>query len=584
MSSTDFRVLREPSGDPMVKYLKKMQQTLAKKITKDALDQLDSPEDIYSDSQTTDSAAKYACACHTHEFNFDIQYFPIEESEFLWIKAYNSGTKLRDFGYYAGQNPFNPDVKGDPTLIDGAPFDHGAYVNSAEMKSHALTFNPIGRPWTDSFTLAHNSRYDADNGTGFSIFVRFRARKLDDNDSGFRTTLVAKADSGSPLQNAYQITMNEDRRVNIMVKRDGAAAIKKETSTGIILDDVIYDLFVTWNDPTDTIRCFLGRYDTNTLSELTLVNCGYGEDWDLFDTGLWFGRHGGGNVEGRFYGDFYDLKFYNTKVLSYDTHGSSVFLDGTNDFVRCGDHSDLWSGSMTNFSWSLWVYPTNTLYDVNRDIVRHGSSGGGRFRCDIQGGAGVTRFYIRNNADNADVTASTTDMVQNQWNHIVGTYDKSLGSANIKIFRNTVQGSVTGNHTETISALSRNLDLGGDSGFFQGYIRDFRFWKNLTLSPTQINLVYTDARNAPFPNYWIRLIEGTGSPTDQIGNTKTATLTSGAAWVTSEVTNHWINKMSTSGIKYQEVPLANHCATYEDLVGLFSFTETSFTTTSFTAG
>ena len=584
MSSTDFRVVREPTGDPLTKYVKKMQQTLAKKLTKDAVDQLDSPEDIYSDSQTTDSAAKYGCGCHNHSFNFNVQYFPIEETEFMWIKAYNMGTYLKDFGYFAGKDPLVPDVKGDPVLIDGEPFDHGAWVNSMEMKSHALRFNREGQDYTDSFAIPHYGGIDADNGTGFSIFIRFRPRKLDDDDDGFRTTLVSKANETSGLQNAYQITMNGDRRINIMVKRDGAAAVKKETATGVILDDVLYDAFITWQDSTDTIRCFLGRYDSNTLSEQTLFDCGYGESWDLADTNLWFGRKGGGTIKGRYYGDLYDLKFINSKYLSYDTHGSSVFLDGTDDYINCGNHSDLWSKTLTNFSMSMWVYPTNTLYDVNRDIFRHGATGGGRFRTDIQQGTGVTRFYIRNNADNADVTASTTAMVQNQWNHIVCTYDKTLGSQNLKIFRNTVQGSVTGNHTETLNSVSTNMGLGGNSGFFQGYIRDFRFWNALTLSPTQINNVYIDSYSAPFPSYWLRLIEGTGTPTDQIGNTKTATLTSGAAWISDEVGNHWKNKLSTSGIKYGEVPLANHCATYEDLVGLFSFTTTSFTATSFTAG
>ena len=64
-------------------------------------------------------------------------------------------------------------------------------------------------------------------------------------------------------------------------------------------------------------------------------------------------------------------------------------------------------------------------------------------------------------------------------------------------------------------------------------MRDFKFWNNQALSQTEVNNVFSDNPVAPSPNYWLKMDEGTGNPTDAITGTKTATLTNGTTWLTN---------------------------------------------------
>lgn len=206
----------------------------------------------------------------------------------------------------------------------------------------------------------------------------------------------------------------------------------------------------------------------------------------------------------------------------------SVFFDGVDDYIDCSDDASLWSGTMTKFSFSVWMYPTDIA--STRDIVRHNTTGGGRFRSQIEPSGNKFRFYVRNAADSADGNSESAGLLSNQWVHLVGTYDNSLGSANVKIYINKVVGATTGNLTDTIPVNSYPLTLGGTNSFFKGFMRDFRFWKTKALTQTEINNVYDNSLSAPTPDYWLKINEGGGNPVDSISGTKTGVLSNGAMW------------------------------------------------------
>src|SRR4029450_9986973 len=107
------------------------------------------------------------------------------------------------------------------------------------------------------------------------------------------------------------------------------------------------------------------------------------------------------------------------------------------------------------------------------------------------------------------------------WIHIVGVYDTTLGSANLKIFVNNVQGSQTGNLTETLNVPNVALRLGQpNTATPNAYYKDFRWFTNKALTQTEINKTFKNEPDAPTPDYWLKMNEGTGNPVDIITGTK----------------------------------------------------------------
>src|SRR4029453_5826038 len=109
-------------------------------------------------------------------------------------------------------------------------------------------------------------------------------------------------------------------------------------------------------------------------------------------------------------------------------------------------------------------------------------------------------------------------------------YDNSLGTQNLKIYRNGTVGATTANLTEAIN-LSATAQLADSSNDFKGNMKDFRWWTNKALTQTEINDVYNDVFAAPVPDYWLPMVNGSGNPIDIISDgAKTGTLTNGATW------------------------------------------------------
>ena len=221
----------------------------------------------------------------------------------------------------------------------------------------------------------------------------------------------------------------------------------------------------------------------------------------------------------------YHLKFYKHDGEYLNTYCQK--FDGVNDDIDCGDHTDLWSQGLTKFAFSFWIYPTRGWDGVNNTLlVRHGSGPGHAFECDLDFSVvGQAYFQIRNGADTTtfEANSGTQNLVKlNQWNHIICSYDNSLGSANMKIFVNGVQGSTTANFTETVTLLANNLTLGGPSTDLKGLMKDFRWWTNDAFDATEALAFYTNGTMPSTPNYWLKMDEGLGTPVDSIlGKTTT---------------------------------------------------------------
>lgn len=203
---------------------------------------------------------------------------------------------------------------------------------------------------------------------------------------------------------------------------------------------------------------------------------------------------------------------------------SYITFDGVNDEVDLANDTSLWSGTLSKFSVSVWIYPTAVNDGQNREVFDHGSASAQGFECEIDdNNAGEIRFRIKN-AAGGDLIALSTALVANRWQHITCVYDNSLGSANIKIYVNKVLGGTTANLTESITQ-SADMELASPSNDFKGHMRDFRFWKSKALTTTEIGDVFDNSESAPTPDYWLKMEEGSGSTiVDSISGTKSGSL------------------------------------------------------------
>jgi len=222
-----------------------------------------------------------------------------------------------------------------------------------------------------------------------------------------------------------------------------------------------------------------------------------------------------------------ELKWGFDKIIS-SVQAPFILLDGVNDDVDCTNDATLWSQGLTKFSFSMWIHPTNLNRGADTSVLRHGNAGH-RFRLDTADVNGNFTWHIENAANTTDYQSTASSGGSNQWQHIVCTYDSTLGSNQLKIYVNGVKGTDGTGLTETINA-SAVLFLGGDSGFFLGYIKDFRWWTTKALSQAEIDSIYAGTGDGITPDYWLKMTEGTGNPIDFISGSKIGTLTGGAAW------------------------------------------------------
>jgi len=204
----------------------------------------------------------------------------------------------------------------------------------------------------------------------------------------------------------------------------------------------------------------------------------------------------------------------------------SLLLDGSNDYLDCGNQATLWSQSLTKFSFSFWIYPT-TSDATGRVMVEHGGGTAQGFRSSI---TGSTNSVVFNIYDSGAVLkqAFSVGITINTWNHIACVYDNSLGSQNVKIYVNKTVGGTTANLTEALNK-SAILTLSESTTDFQGNIKDFRWFTTKALSQTEINNIYDNLTTAPTPNYWLKMNEGSSTPVDSIGSLTTS-LPNGGTW------------------------------------------------------
>jgi hypothetical protein len=452
----------------------------------------------------------------------------------LWMRFNHLGRTLKDEAFMFGGsgdivNPIY--IYGSPKLCEG-PDDGvkgGRVVTQLNSNPDILDYYVCLNPDEQNVGILDISDFGL---KGYSMYVDFMLEGAPVSDNGQDPTIWfhvddVNGDFGTCLR------IGTTRELIVDTKVNGTHTCKAATTTHI-QSNLWYRACVNF-----LLSGAVTSMRINNIPQ-TLVNSTNQSFPDSHENSVFVGV--GQNLTGRFIGRIADLRWYRDLVFwnqhmdnIWNNHRSIcatpiVSFDGTNDHINCGNDSSLWSQSLTKFSWSVWIFPT-VVGDITRDIIRHanGSSGAARFRCDINATDGDVKFYIRNNADTTDATARAAGLVANKWQHIQGSYDNSLGSANVRVYLDGNIGYQTANDTEAKN-LSAPFTI-GESGSFQGYMKDFRWWTTRAKNTVEALNVYYDTGAYTFaPDYWLKMMEGIGNPVDSITRTKVGTLTNGADW------------------------------------------------------
>jgi hypothetical protein len=205
--------------------------------------------------------------------------------------------------------------------------------------------------------------------------------------------------------------------------------------------------------------------------------------------GLWLFNEGSG-------GQVFDLSGNNnTGSLVADTYfgpgkfGSALILDGTGDYVDCGNKTILNPGT-SDFFVSMWVKTTDTagIFASKRNLQDEGDANNEGWAFYIS--PNHVRFLITDVSDNYYAT-STSNVNDGKWHHIVGV----RAGGRVKIyFDNVLEEDVAGT-TASIDSVRQLLfgnqvDLSAGN-YLAGSI-DHAMIYSRTLSASEIALLYRE--------------------------------------------------------------------------------------------
>ena len=548
------------SNDPLTKFTIELAKTVSRDRIKNLVDQLDDDEDIYSDGQDIESSVSFhSDLYYTKTFLPEVQYTSPSEpdddvSVRLWFKGDNLGSQLNDI---SGKNRHGT-LYGNPVLVNGNPFDYG--LHSGTLKSIALRFNRPTSPGVNKEYVAvpNTALIKSMNGiiTGISYFIRFRIHDLSAQGGFDRTLMQKRDDTTSNPDDGIRATVTSTGRLIFRMRR-GGAEIDKQTATSTIATNTVYDVWITYTISGDVVHIYVNNSDKTLTDPGTSSTWGSPTtdlDWHIFKTG------GGDSDGGYLYGDLYDFMLVRNRVVSSTevsrhytnkwttanipfgqvlvpnysaSYGvlNGILLDGSNDYIQLTNDSALWSLGLTKFSFSIRVYSTAAPVTADRYIVSHGNTSNHGKRLMYRTSDGKISWNIKNAAGTNQDALSNSALPLNQWNSLMGTYDNTLGTQNIKLYINKTLQTDTGNLTETIN-ISDELTLGTEVSANTPSIKvkDFRWWKTKALTQTEVNDIHDNAQSQPLPDYWLPMIEGANNPIDTITGTKVGTLTNGASW------------------------------------------------------
>ena len=216
--------------------------------------------------------------------------------------------------------------------------------------------------------------------------------------------------------------------------------------------------------------------------------------------------------------------------------GRNISLDGGDEYVNCGDASDL---TVTTGSFTLIGYIRNNdsgNYDVivQKGAAGHGTTPGYRLRWESDN----TLDFICTQSSSyvEDKVSSTGALSQDVWYQVAVTREAGLLKVYINgALNNSASTSVTGTLTNS-APFVLGIDYEYSSSLFNGQMADWKFF-DVALSAPQIKELYVDSKVIiPYGvsqtnlKLWLPFSEGSGLICyDGSGNGNDGTFTNGDA-------------------------------------------------------
>jgi hypothetical protein len=219
---------------------------------------------------------------------------------------------------------------------------------------------------------------------------------------------------------------------------------------------------------------------------------------------------------------------------------STLFFDGTDDFVDCGTNPEL--NITGNITIELWIYLNSSLTIYERIVEKDWATSywlGGKY------GLNGLAFGMDPNGSTANLLETGSNVLsQNVWTHIAGTWD----GATLRIYVNGEEVASKPWVNNAVDGSSNSTKLGKyygpDNYFFRGYMDEVRIWN---VARTQQELRDNMYRELENPGAEANLVayygfnEGSGQTTSDLSTNSntgilggtTAVESSDPAWITS---------------------------------------------------
>jgi len=235
----------------------------------------------------------------------------------------------------------------------------------------------------------------------------------------------------------------------------------------------------------------------------------------------------------------------------------SIHCNGIDGRILFDDDATLWSQALTKYTFTFWIFPTKAGDGNDRLVLGHGGASNGSFRVFIDLTSSVRIRHQIKDGSGTTFTAYSDSLELNKWNFICCRYDSTAGSQNLRIFVNNVQGAGTANVTATLN-IADNLRIGDTTNDYEGYVKDFRWFTNKSLSTAQIDDIYTGDEDAVGADAWYKMHESAGPIIDTITGTKDATLNAGCEPRSSqEIPNNTTSPVGITWLGASNGPVTN---------------------------
>jgi len=226
-------------------------------------------------------------------------------------------------------------------------------------------------------------------------------------------------------------------------------------------------------------------------------------------------------------------------------NGSCISLDGGDEYVNCGDASDL---TVTTGSFTLIGYIRNNTiggYDVvvQKGNAGHGTNPGYRLRWENDN---TLDFICTQSSSYAEATLQSLGALsQDVWYQVAVTRNAGLLSVYIDgVLNNSLASAITGTLTTSENFIIGRNNYGSGSGYFDGQMADWKFF-NVALSADQVKELYDNSKliipsgvSQSNLKLWLPLSEGIGTICyDGSGNGNHGTFTnadSSGDWLTGQ--------------------------------------------------